>query len=114
MLLKALVGFKLLLTQPLICIAGKKNADLRPLETKLLHELQLKLSKSDTEIFKSQLEEVNLIERISAPKTVVTFNVVKGLAYSLERDNKFKSDQDEYVLDRLDFKLLDKKYRAIF
>lgn len=114
MLLKALVGFKLLLTQPSICIAGKKNSDLRPLEVKLLHELQLKLSGSDAEILKSQLEEVNLIERVSAPKTVVTFNVVKGLTYSLERENKFNSDQDEYVLHKLDFKLFDKKYRAVF
>ena len=114
MLLKALVGFKLLLTQPSICFAGKKHADLRPLEVRLLHELQLRLSESDTEILKSQLEEVNLIERVNAPKTVVAFNVIKGLTYSLERANKFNSGQDEYVLHKLDFKLFDKKYRAIF
>lgn len=114
MFLKALVGFKLLLTQPLICIAGKKNADLRPLEMRLLHELRLRLSGSDAEILKSQLEEVNLIERVGAPKTVITFNVVKGFAYSLSRESKFNSDQDEYVLQRIDFKLFCKKYRAIF
>lgn len=114
MILKALTGIKLLLTHPKICFKGSSGAELLPLENRLISELKNQLKPFESEILGSQIEEINLIERVHTSKTIVSFNVVHRLAYSLERKKKFIGDKDEFVLSKIDFQLSGKKYRVIF
>lgn len=116
MIMKVLVAIKLLFTYPKLCITGRGGFYLFPLERKLLDQLRHQLMPHQVEILLSQLNEINLIERDHLHRSIIMFYVVKNFEYSSERKNKFFSDKSEYVISRIDFRLLNSeyKYRAIF
>lgn len=114
MILKLLAGMKLLLAHPKLVFCGETESTMSPLEQGLIKELISRLSWEESETLKSQLSEVNLIERVYTPKTIVSFNKIEGLSYNLKRKMSFSSQKDEYKLMKIDFKISNKSFRAIF
>lgn len=113
MILRILVAIKLMLSHPRIVFAKQKTA-FKPLELVLLTELESRMSKEYAEIARDQLSEINFIERVSCPKTIISFNKVEACSYSLRRKLKFPQMNEEYVLAKIDFKIKEKLYRAVF
>lgn len=113
MILRVLVAIKLMLSHPRI-VFGKQKSAFKPLELKLLTELESRVLKEYAEIVRAQLSEINFIERVSCPKTIISFNKVKGCSYDLHRMVKFPQLKEEYVLAKIDFKIKKKSYRAVF
>ncbi|MGV6853394.1 MAG: hypothetical protein ACWA5R_14615 [bacterium] len=114
MILKLLTGIKLLLAHPKLVFGGETEVAMTPLEGRLIEELASRLSNKESKTLKSQLSEVNLMERVYAPKTIVSFNKIEGFSYSLKRSDKFRDSEDEYKLMKIDFKVNNKPFRAIF
>ena len=114
MILKLLIGIKLLLIHPKLVFGGEAEVAMTPLEDRLIEELASRLSNEESKTLKSQLSEVNLMERVYAPKTIVSFNKIEGFSYSLKRSDKFRDSEDEYKLMKIDFKVNNKPFRAIF
>ncbi len=76
-----------------------------PLEKLLMEEFRSRLSREEVDILNSQLDEINLVERLYEDKSIVTFNKVKGAGFSLKRERKFESDADEYKMMRVAFEI---------
>ncbi|TPV56932.1 hypothetical protein FJ444_14365 [Aestuariibacter sp. GS-14] len=115
MILKFLVSMKLFLRDPLAYFnPERRTLTLKPLEKTLIEELMTAMGNKDREILLSQLTEINEVERVYSPKTIVSLNKIKGLKYCLERVRKFECSSDEYKYARIDFEVDGHKVRAIF
>ncbi len=115
MLLRLLVGLKLAITYPkLVFFNEANNIKIFPLESLLLEEMYKRVDKETASIIKSQILEINLIERVYKPKTVVSFNKIRRASYSSERLLKIKSFNDDFCIRKILFKAKDKESEVSF
>lgn len=113
-LLKIFVGIKLFLTHPLVCFGLAEKPKMNKLEEKIINSLILHLNEDVRESLKQQLNEINFIERVFSPKTIVSFNKISGFVYSSERSVKIFDECDECILAKVDFSFNKSRIRAIF
>lgn len=110
--LRFLVGISLLIKHPRLCFFKFRPARLRSLEKILLEELANRLNKEDARVLIQQIEEINLVERANNPHTIISFARIRYCIYDIKRSIKFSTKKDEYVLQKIDFNLGEKRIRA--
>ena len=93
---------------------GRGRATYFPLERRLLSELEESLPNEEKEVLRSQLSEINCVERVHAPKTRIQLNKIQGIRYDLEREKKFTDPRSEYVIRKIDFCVDGKRVRSKF
>ncbi len=114
LLIRLVIAVKLIVLQPMVSLGLGAKPSLSILEKTLLTKLESSLPYAEAEVLRSQLAEINLLERVDAPNTVVTFKKVKNFSYAVSREKKFKQDMNEYILSIIDFTVRNEAYRAVF
>ena len=102
-ILNLLLAIKLIVSHPLIYFFGARNVYLFPLESALMKKFEESLDPDIKNVVQEQLNRVNLIERVSNSKTVVSFSRIENFLYSQNKGRKIASDKDEWVIRKIDF-----------
>ena len=111
MILTLLGAINIILRHPLHAL-GLGKATFNSLEVAIISQFQELLNESEGSILETQLDEINCIDRVYSPKTVIGFSKINGLKYDLRRARKFDDPREDFVLKKLEFLLDGERYRA--